>query len=110
MKLIYLASPYSSPSKVIMNHRYDSACKAVGLFSAMGMWVYSPIVHYHMPSLLIDLPTDSDFWWDINRSMLDRCDMLVVLTLDGWQESKGVKQEIEYAQSYSIPVEYRPMP
>ena len=37
---------------------------------------------------------------------LDFADKLVVLTLPGWKESKGIKRELEYARDKGIPVEY----
>jgi len=40
---------------------------------------------------------------------LDFAAKMVVLTLPGWEESKDIKQEIEYARDKGIPVEHKSM-
>lgn len=43
------------------------------------------------------------FWRRYDRAMLERCDELVVLQLDGWEESIGVKAEIAIAKELNLP-------
>ena len=38
--------------------------------------------------------------------VLSGCDRLVVLMLEGWNRSRGVREEIETAESMGIDVEY----
>jgi hypothetical protein len=38
------------------------------------------------------------FWQRCNVEHLQRCDELVFLTLDGWQESVGLQAEIRIAR------------
>jgi hypothetical protein len=52
------------------------------------------------------LPTDWQFWEPFDRHQLERCDEVVVLTLDDWRESVGVQAEIRIAAEYGIPVRY----
>lgn len=49
---------------------------------------------------------DDEWWYDYDLGWLSHCVELVVLTLPGWQESKGVLLEIEAAESWSIPISY----
>ncbi len=52
---------------------------------------------------------DHDFWMTQYLYWMDFCDKLVVLCLWGWKESKGLKQEIRYANSLGIDVKYVPV-
>lgn len=36
--------------------------------------------------------------------MMERCDKCLVLTIDGWQDSKGVRQEMDYFTRVGKPV------
>ena len=70
-----------------------------------GRLVYSPIVHSH-PLSVLGLPGDWPFWAEHNRAMLAACQPLVVLTLPGWEQSKGIAAEVALAAELEIPVEY----
>jgi hypothetical protein len=67
--------------------------------------VFSPIVHSH-PLVAFDMPTGWDFWEPIDRAYLARCDEVVVLMLDGWQHSAGVREEIALARGLGKPVRF----
>ncbi|MFK5165356.1 DUF1937 family protein, partial [Propionibacterium freudenreichii] len=51
-----------------------------------------------------DLPTDWEFWAAYDEAILSSCISLIVLPLDGWQESKGVSAEINIARRMGLPV------
>jgi hypothetical protein len=70
-----------------------------------GHAVFSPIAHSH-PLVEHGLPTDWSFWERHDREHLARCDEVVVLMLDGWQESIGVREEIRIARELGKPVRY----
>lgn len=105
--MIYLASPYTSTQSVVMEYRFqvveNYACQMI----KDGLTVFSPIMHWHTAAQIYGLPKDFVFWRDYSLSMLSKADQVVVLMIDGWEESKGVKAEIEYAQANNIPVRYR---
>ena len=103
--MIYLASPYSHPDSAIREERFRAACLAAAQLMGAGNVVFSPIVHSH-PIALHGLPTDWRFWECHDREHLVRCDEVVVLMLDGWQESEGVHAEIRIAKELSKPVWY----
>lgn len=52
---------------------------------------------------LYRLPGTFDFWRPFCLSLLARCDKLVVVKLDGWEESRGIKEEIAEAIRLKIP-------
>jgi nucleoside 2-deoxyribosyltransferase len=103
--MIYLASPYSDPDPAVREQRFQAACWAAAALLRAGHIVFSPIVHCHV---LVEhgLPTDWAFWQHADREHLKRCDEVVVLMLDGWEESAGVQAEIRTAQDLGKRVRY----
>ena len=95
--MIYLASPYSHPDAAMREARFRDVCRAAARLMREGHVVFSPIAHGH-PIAAYGLPTDWRFWEPFDREQLERCDELVVLTLAGWRESKGVQSEIRIAR------------
>ena len=103
--MIYMASPYSHQSHLVRQHRFDEACRAAAALLRAGVAVFAPIVHSH-PIAKYGLPTGWDYWSRLDREYLVVCDVLAVLTLNGWRESVGVQAEIELARQLGIPVVY----
>lgn len=104
-KIVYLAAPYSHPDICIRERRFAFANRAAAELVRQGSHVFSPISHSH-PLALQGLPGDWAFWEPFDRRMLQACDELVVLTLDGWRESKGVQAEIDLAIEMDLPIRY----
>jgi nucleoside 2-deoxyribosyltransferase len=103
--MIYLASPYSHPDPAVREERFHAACHAVAALLLAGEPAISPIAHSH-PLVELGLPADWTFWQRYDRDLLARCDAVVVLTLDGWETSVGVREEIRIAQELGKPVRY----
>ena len=94
---IYLASPYTHPDSLIMQARFRLAESATLILMKKGYLVFSPIVYSHPLAKKGKLPRDYTYWRVFNESWIDWADQLVVLELDHWKESVGVRAEIEYA-------------
>jgi nucleoside 2-deoxyribosyltransferase len=94
--MIYLASPYSHPDPAVRERRFRAACSAAALLLQAGHAVFSPIAHGHVLAEH-GLPTDWKFWQRYDREHLERCDEVIVLMLNGWEESAGVHGEIRQA-------------
>lgn len=104
--LVYMASPYSHPDSDVMQQRFqEAACHAAKLMRE-GINVFSPITHTH-PIAQYDLPKGWDFWKQYDEKMLAVCDSMIVLKLDGWEQSKGVQAEIEIMGKAGKPIEYQ---
>ena len=106
MGLIYLASAYSHPDPEVRLMRYWAAVKKAAELMKAGENIFSPIAHTHEIGLILGDSVDHSFWMAQDKEILRRCDKLLVLLLPGWSESKGVAEEIEFARSIGIPVEY----
>jgi hypothetical protein len=105
-KFIYFASPYSHSDKSVRLDRYHKALTVTASYLKAGKVIYSPIVHCHELALIKNMPTDAAFWWRYNRAMLSQAGELWLLTLDGWQQSKGMRKESLYAIQHEIPISY----
>ena len=96
--LLYLASQYTAPSKRAMHANYLAAVDATAWLLAQRIWAYSPIVHCHDIAVLHDLPRDFGFWSEYNHTIIDALNGVIVLQTPGWSYSKGIQDEINYAQ------------
>jgi hypothetical protein len=103
--MIYLASPYSHPDPAVREARFQAACRATAELMRAGRVVFSPIAYTH-PLTAFALPTDWAFWETCDRQFLQQCEEVVVLTLDGWQQSVGVQAEIRLAAKLAKSVSF----
>ena len=103
--LIYLACPYTHKDPAVREARFKAVSKKTAEFLRNGINVFSPITHSH-PLVEYELPVEWSFWEKYDKAFLDVCDRLFVYMLDGWEESKGVRAEIEYMIEQGKPIIY----
>ena len=101
--MIYLASPYSHPNPLVQEIRFQQVSWAAAKLIEAGNLVFGPISHSH-PITKYGGNGSWEYWEKFDRIMFDACDVLWVLTLDGWDESKGVGFEMAWAQEAKVPV------
>lgn len=102
---IYLASPYSFPDMQVCKMRYEAVCRVAGQMIGNGFQVFSPIAHSHPIAVNHSLPGDFQYWRKWCLSFLDNwATHFVILTLDGWKQSKGIQAELIYAMSKDLEV------
>jgi Domain of unknown function (DUF1937) len=106
MSFSYLASPYSHPNPEIMEMRYAEALRCVGWLISHSVWVYSPIVHCHELAKRNTMPTDAEHWRAYDHAMLQEASRLLILTLEGWEDSKGVNDEVTTAHALGILIHF----
>ena len=104
--LIYLASPYSHANAAIRHSRFETVCAVAAKMMQAGLCIFSPIAHTHPIACAGQLPTGWEFWRKYDHVMLSACARLYVLMMPGWQQSVGVKGEIEIMQELGKPIEY----
>lgn len=102
----YIASPYSSPNALVREERYLHVAYYLMQCLAKREWAYSPIVHCHELAKTWDLPKHADFWEEYNFVMLRNSRRLKVLRLDGWEQSVGLKGELEEASRIGLQIQY----
>lgn len=115
---IYLSCPYTSPDAKIIEKRVKQAQQAVDWLNATYFTgsndendgVLCPIVHTDIIANSFHIK-DKDAltheqWMRLDKILLSNCNQLFVLQLDGWDNSKGVIEEIAYAKELGMPIEY----
>jgi hypothetical protein len=105
-KMYYLASPYSHPDPQVREERYLSVMKRSAELLNQNVYVFSPILYSHEMSKLYQMPTDAAWWWDFNRTIMDKCDGLILHAIPGWKESVGVAQEMQYAKDINLQITF----
>lgn len=70
----------------------------------LGFIVFAPIAHSHPIDTYANGAYSHNFWMVQDLAMLLRCDALVVHMLEGWDKSRGVKEEMDYAFANHIPI------
>ncbi len=103
--MIYLASPYWHADPAIRNQRFRAACRATAQMIRQGTTVFSPVVYGHALSGE-GLPGDWSFWEGHDTDYLMLCNEVVVLQVDGWEESEGVREEVRLATALGKRVGY----
>lgn len=95
---VYLASPYTDDDDGVREYRYREACRAFLRLMEMGredgFAVYAPIVATHPLAVVNGLDGDWEYWRGQDEPFLRLCDCLVVLELEGWDRSVGVREEV----------------
>jgi len=103
--IFYIAVPYTHANEKIRELRFAMVTEFCARQSRLGAVVFSPITHSHEIAKY-GTSTKWDFWRNIDIEFLRRCAYLVVLKLEGWQDSVGVQAEIELARESGITVIY----
>ena len=94
----YLAVPYSHPNKLMMNIRFETVTAILANLTRKGMVCFSPITHSHKVSVDYGVDGAWEFWENIDFKFLDACQSIIVVKMEGWDKSRGVLAEIEYAK------------
>jgi hypothetical protein len=103
-KLVYLACPFRHKDISIQKKRCAAAHYVAAQLSSQGYHVFSPLTHNE---ILIDLIPNQpkEHWLEFDLAILEICKKLLVLKLEGWDVSYGVKLEIDFAKDKKIPIE-----
>lgn len=103
--LIYLAAPYSDPNRDVIADRMERFYATHARLLARGDVTVSPLLNHQVVGRHA-ISGDWDFWQSYSETLLARCDEMWIVTLPGWEESKGVQGEIAFAKSRAIPIRY----
>ena len=104
--MIYLASPFTHPSPLVQYSRFVAACRKVAELLERGVMVISPIAHSYPIHVFGGIEGKWDNWKRLDTTMLEMCSSMAVLKLPGWEDSVGIKAEVEIAKKLGMEVEY----
>lgn len=106
----YLASPYSRYERGLVE-AFSKACQAAGWLIKHGVNVHSPIAHTHPVAMHANIdPCDHDIWLRADAPFMRLSRGLIVLMLDGWNDSYGVSVEIEDFQRQGKEIHFMEWP
>lgn len=104
--MIYVAGTYNNAKD--RNLHMEAIMKHMGDFMKKNPEAHliSPLMHHYTLIHHPDMPTSYQYWRAFSRNLLKRCDELLVLRSEGWEESGGVQDELNYARELGIPIHY----
>lgn len=103
--LIYVGSPYSHRNAAVRLERLTAVQNICYTMFTSGLTPISPVTIWGPLDLQGSKFRHEDLMtYCIN--ILSACSMLLVITLNGWEISDGLYQEVEYARENKIPVRY----
>lgn len=103
---VYLAGPYTHDDPQIREHRYHMLLKAEAYLLKQGLAIISPINMCHELGKIYGFNYGYEYWKQRDRTLISKCDRMIVLMEPGYKESVGVQDEIYWAGELNIPVEY----
>ncbi len=98
--MIFVACPYWHESEEIRNYRRAAAIKYSSRLAKLGVLNYSPLAYTGNKS------APEVYWIEHGLKMIETCDEIHVLCLDGWRESSGVKGEIKKGERLELKIRY----
>jgi hypothetical protein len=109
--LAYLASPFSHPDTKVEESRYQLVSQVAANLVDRGHVLFCPITHARPMAPYRTLKPRVDgsgfnSWEHMDLEFIRRCDELWVVCLDGWENSVGVRTEVEFARRCHKPVLY----
>ena len=114
----YVGTPYTK-YKDGTKEAYKMACRNTALLINAGIMAFCPIGHGEGLVDHGDIDAkDHDLWMRIDRPFMNAAVGLVVVMADGWQESRGLAEEIRtfraqgkmiiYMENGVLPIEFHP--
>lgn len=91
--MIYVATPYSDSNPEIREERYRKACEIAYLIAKRNVPCYVPIAFWVSIGEEYRLPDDAEFWTIQDHDLLALSSELWIITLEGWNRSKGIEME-----------------
>jgi hypothetical protein len=105
-KVYYLATPFSHQDKLVEYMRYREAVEIGYLLNLQGYTLIEPISMAFNKHMFYKLPGNAEYWKNINHNLIDVSYNVIVAKMDGWELSKGIKDEIAYAKATNKEVHY----
>lgn len=105
--LIYVASAYSDPDKQVIQLRMNKFAGMMAKLIENRFHPVSPLLNHYLDGIVeINFPLTWDWWEDYSKLLLSKCNHMIVITGPGWENSTGVKGEMELAKELNIPITF----
>lgn len=104
--LVFLSAPYSGAEDKDALMQQIMKVSGDYMVANPNHHVVSPLFNHYSLHLVPELGSDYTFWKDYSIHLLSHCDKFLLAQLPGWDRSEGVEDELNYAKSRSLPIEY----
>ncbi len=102
---IYLASPYSSPDKLLKFQRFYEIMHVQNDLMNLGFpAIFGPIAMSHPLAQYAQIRTDWEFWKRNDEIFVQNAQEMWISAMPGWKESTGVNAEIAIAKRANVPI------
>ena len=98
--MIFIACPYWHKSEEIRNSRRTAVIKYSSRLTKLGVLNYSPLTYTENKN------APEGYWIKHGLKLLEACDEIHVLCLDGWRESSGVAGEIKKGEHLGLKIRH----
>lgn len=109
MTIIYLASPYTHSDPAVCDARYETVTAIAAKLVLQEKIVFSPITMTHPFDRILAKPGNtlgSAYWVDFDIAFMNVCSEIGVATIPGWEQSLGVRREIDYFEKQGKKLSY----
>lgn len=104
-RYIYLATPHYHENKSIMAERERAAVSIATRLVANGLRLFCAIAHSKdMPKHSVGKEITHSEFLLLDAPLLYHSDMLIVVCMDGWEKSEGIKKEVIAARMQKKPI------
>ena|SRR5258706_15989331 len=102
----YLGSPYKKYREG-PTMAYVVACQEAARLISSGVPVFSPIAHAHPIAMFGNInPLAHEIWLPADQPLMNAARGLIVLKMEGWEESYGLTVEIDAFTRAEKPIVY----
>ena len=102
-EMVYVAAPFWHENEAVRNYRRRKAVEYSERLFHKGVPFYSPLLYSER---FKEKKASEGYWVEHGLRMVDVCDVMHVLCLEGWEDSGGIKGEIEKAEARGARVVY----
>jgi len=95
-RMVYIAVPFWHENETVRNYRRRKAIEYSGRLFHKSVPFYSPLLYSEH---FKEKKATEGYWIKHGLRMVDVCDVMHVLCLDGWDTSEGIKGEISRAEA-----------
>jgi len=103
-RLIFLGAPYSHKDESVTDGRMKIFCRVVEYLINQGALVHSPLLMHMVRKECPKIPGTWEYWESYAQRLMVFSDLYVVIKLEGWDSSVGVKGELELAKKCKLPI------
>lgn len=98
---VFLVGPYRAHTAGRQT-AFEEICIAGAALAKLGISFYAPVALHHHVAITGGLDPDGDRWFKLNEPFLRSAAAVLVVKLSGWEESAGVKAELDLSRSLGI--------